>query len=299
LVALDPAFAGMTIEGDGIPQKLRPRRPPPDRIRRRSMRKLYPVAVLAGALCVSVLARAGETVRVAPQGFIVTMILGKEPLQGYLARPAAAGRRPAVVELHGCAGSDKADAETADRLQAFGYVALALDSLGAFNACGNGANGGLAEAYDAYLALDWLARQSFVDPDRVAVLGFDMGGDAALDSVERGSVERSEKRHFRAAVAYYPECAGRPGVVTQPTLILIGDKDDWASAFWCRDMVAGRDGRGAPITLVVYPGAAHAFDVAAPRRQYLGHVLDYDAKAAAGAWQQVGRFLHGALEGQR
>jgi dienelactone hydrolase len=229
----------------------------------------------------------------------VTMILGQEPLRGYLARPEGPRRRPAVVELHGCAGSGGADVEAAERLRRLGYVALALDSLAGFDACGNGVNGGLAEAYDADQALDWLARQDFVEPDRVAVLGFDMGGDAALDSVERGTLLSPHRRHFRAAVAFYLGCADRSGVVTAPALILIGDRDDWVSAFWCRALAAGRDGRGAPIRVTVYPGAAHGFDVAAPQRHYLGHVLDYDPKAAADAWRQVGDFLHGELEAGR
>ena len=60
--------------------------------------------------------------------------------------------------------------------------------------------------------------------------------------------------------------------MTVPTLILIGERDDWAPAQECRNMVDGRDdwgisrssGEGAPVRLVVYPGAYHAFDVPGP-----------------------------------
>ena len=59
--------------------------------------------------------------------------------------------------------------------------------------------------------------------------------------------------------------------MTAPTLILIGELDDWALAEECRNMVEGRDDwgisrqkdKGVPIKLIVFPGAYHAFD--APR----------------------------------
>jgi dienelactone hydrolase len=65
-----------------------------------------------------------------------------------------------------------------------------------------GSNGSLAEAFDAYAALDWLAQQNSVDPDRIAVLGFSMRGIAGVNTVEAGvgAIERAKKRHFRAAV---------------------------------------------------------------------------------------------------
>ena len=57
--------------------------------------------------------------------------------------------------------------------------------------------------------------------------------------------------------------------MTVPTLILIGELDDWTPAKECRNLVEGRDdcgisrqkGQGVPIELIVYPGAYHGFDV--------------------------------------
>ena len=45
-----------------------------------------------------------------------------------------------------------------------------------------------------------------------------------------------------------------------PTLILIGDKDDWSPAAACEQMVAGARGRTAKAIITVYPGAYHDFD---------------------------------------
>ena len=69
---------------------------------------------------------------------------GREPghLTGYLARPGAglsaligttpgdAAPYPAVVVLHGCGGISSHSAAIADRLGGWGYVALAIDTLG-------------------------------------------------------------------------------------------------------------------------------------------------------------------------
>jgi dienelactone hydrolase len=241
----------------------------------------------------------GDRVAVAAQRMDLNGSPVAEPLLGYLARPNASGRQPAVVILHGCGGFQPVQVVTADVLQSFGYVALALDSLGSAKACTGGGRGQVAEAVDAYAALGWLARQNFVDPDRVALLGYSMGAKATLDAVETGpdALEKRETRHFRAAIAYYPGCRDRAGVMTAPTLILIGDDDDWAPASWCRDMMARRGGKGAPVKLVVYPGATHAFDIPAATRRDLGHHLAYDPQATAAAWKEVRAFLHTTLDG--
>lgn len=237
----------------------------------------------------------GDTVQVAAHRFNEVMQPSSHPLIGYLARPNAPGRHPAVVELHGCGGFGTFDVAAADVLKPFGYAALALDSLGRYNACASPADAALAEAFDAYAALGWLVRQSFVDPDRVALIGFSMGGIATLFGVERGSLEKSRRRRFRAAIAFYPRCRFFSGVMTVPTLILVGDKDDWTPASMCRDMMARRGGKGAPVKLIVYPGATHAFNFPFRPRRYLGHRFKYDPEATAAAWKEVRDFLRATL----
>jgi dienelactone hydrolase len=270
---------------------------------------LYGAALLSAALGLAAPARAqglawlgGDTVQVAPHrmGLVSTLPEpSNHPLLGYLAKPEAPGRHPAVIVLHGCGGFGAGDVVVADVLKSYGYVALALDSLGEFNAC-TSRNGDIAEAVDAYAALDWLARQNFVAPDRVALLGFSMGGIATLDAVKAGggAIEKTEERHFRAAIAYYPCTRYGTGVMTVPTMILVGGKDDWTPASYCREMLARRAGKGAPVKLVVYPGATHAFN-SGPflPHEILGHHLAYDPQATADAWRQVRSFLQTTLGG--
>jgi dienelactone hydrolase len=71
------------------------------------------------------------------------------------------------------------------------------------------------------------------------------------------------KPDFRAAVAFYPGCRApmqRRWSARLPTLILIGEADDWTPAKPCHDMVKEARGRSAQVEIVGYPGAYHAFD---------------------------------------
>src|SRR6185312_10835829 len=71
----------------------------------------------------------------------------------------------------------------------------------------------------------------------------------------------AEDLTFRAAVAYYPMCGVARDELSIPTLIMIGELDDWSPAGDCERLMKRRAGRGAPVDLIVYPGAYHAFDV--------------------------------------
>ncbi|HEY8288641.1 MAG TPA: dienelactone hydrolase family protein, partial [Acetobacteraceae bacterium] len=223
---------------------------------------LLPAVLLAGAEA----CRADELVQVAAQRGEIPGAESAQPLFGYIARPKGPGPFPAVVELHGCSGFSGHDITTALTLKSWGYVALALDSLGGANTC-NELGGKQAELVDAYAALRYLAAQSFVAWNKVAIMGYSMGGAAVLYAVERSAFERDQPLHFRAAVAYYPQCDTSRGVMTVPTLVLVGERDDWTPAAACRQMAAGETDIGITrgtgpdpmITLVVYPGATHAF----------------------------------------
>jgi dienelactone hydrolase len=227
----------------------------------------------------------------APAGTASTKLLG------YLAKPGGAGPFPAVVILHGCAGLLPQNTLMAERLKSWGYVALAIDSLGSRgwpNACGGLNIMQNDQSLDAYSGLNFLAAQNFVDPDRIGVLGYSMGGGSAMLAVERGRIEQSFPRKFRAVVAYYPGfCVQNSGIMTAPMLILIGALDDWTPAQGCQELVKRASEEGVTIDIVVYPNAYHAFDIAElrPGRRYMGHWLEYDEAAAKDALTQTRRFL--------
>jgi dienelactone hydrolase len=231
-------------------------------------------------------------------------------LQAYLRRPDGAGPFSAVVLLHGCNGNwGRLDERWGEKIASWGYVTLTIDSFGPRgikNSCGTDPPSGLL--FDAYRGLDFLVREPFVDPNRVAIVGFSQGGSLTLWSVERGDIERTSENKFRAAAAFYPKCGGVKGIMTVPTLILIGEDDDWTPAEACRKMVEGRDdwgisrqkGAGAPVRLVVYPGAHHAFDVPALQTpiEYLGHHLEFNQPARDQSIDALHEFLEATIGGK-
>src|SRR5438309_10370163 len=204
--------------------------------------KPFAAAILVPVLMIAC-ATQGAAAPPQPAAFVVELenpLASKAPLQGYLRQADRAEASAAVVLLHGGSGNwRRLDQRWGRRIASWGYVTLTVDSFGPRgidNTCTSGAPVDLA--FDAYRALNFLVQQPSVDPARVAVLGFSQGGWLALATVEHGAIERNSQNKFRAAVAFYPKCLGSKGNMTVPTLILIGERDDWALAQECRNMVA-------------------------------------------------------------
>jgi len=231
----------------------------------------------------------------------------QKSLPAYLARPSGAGPFPAVVVLHGCNGFGSLVVGWADRLARWGYVALAIDSLtphGATiaTAC---AGGFLQQPVDAYQGLNFLAAQPFVRADRIAVLGASMGGRSVLTALERGLIEPMFAHKFRSGVAFYPGCEGASGLMMAPTLVLVGELDDWTPAVPCRGMVDGKSPIGAArqpgdrsmVELGIYPDAYHSFDADGlpSGYRYLGHRMQYNEAATQDAINHVHSFFERTL----
>jgi dienelactone hydrolase len=169
-------------------------------------------------------ALAGPVERVEFEGAILRgAVVPGDHIQGYLAKPEGAGPFPAVIGLHGCAGMpDTTKQKLVDELVGWGYVVLLVDSF-ATRGIEHTCTGGIPDIVgkrrsDAYGALAFLARQTFVDPQRVAAVGFSQGGGVAIIVADEISFElfvRPSNLRFRAVVALYPLCraVGAPPVI--------------------------------------------------------------------------------------
>lgn len=225
-------------------------------------------------------------------------------LNGYLRRPLGAGPFPGVVLIPACGQfGSSVDNSWGETLSSWGYVALTLDIFTAHGildqtTCFYSANPELAN--DAYRALDLLVERKLVDSRRVFVIGFGRGGSLAFAAVgHRGIMERAKHR-FRAAAAFYPPCGDVKGIMEVPTLVLVGARDE-RTLDGCRKMAAGEDDMGisrqpdvgAPIQLIVLPGAYSGFDTLAFQTptNVLGVRLEYSRAATDEAKDVLRQFL--------
>src|SRR5262249_38503710 len=134
---------------------------------------------------------------------------------------------------------------------------------------------------DAIGALRFLQSQPFIRGDRVAAIGWSQGGVYALSVVNGPSLDRARQRGvdlpavgFAAGIGVYPGgCKSlTEQLVIRPALVLIGGADDWTPAVNCERMVEAMKSRGADISIVVYPGAYHYFDVEGQPHEVLAEV---------------------------
>lgn len=206
-------------------------------------------------------------------------------LAAQLFRPAkAAGAVPAVAIFHGCGGPGQNTARMAGLLASWGYAALVVDSFsarGLKDVCGhkNWPTQAAAEAraHDIDAALAWLGQQSFVDPKRLAFMGYSYGGGVALLRALSRAPDNAPSSTARAVILLYPDCAladamGPRLAVRQPTLFALAALDDWTPISQCKavmDRIAqGRD----LIEVRTYEGAHHSFDALGLPVRYLDGV---------------------------
>lgn len=192
-----------------------------------------------------------------------------------LVRPAT-GAPPLVILLPDALGEDGRAEPYVDSLLARGIATLAL-GVGADPDTTRQATDPAASTAALAAALGWAHGAGF-DPATTGVLGFGLGGRAAL----LGGVP---------AVALYPGCANLPEP-TGPALVLQGTE----AAAACGEVVAS-----AGMALELLPGAGHAWDApgaiwpspgpllpdpaGGPRRQARAdHAVTMRAAEATAAW---------------
>jgi dienelactone hydrolase len=242
------------------------------------------LALLFGLLALPALAGVERRdVRFPSSSPFVIRDIGEAPPTEAVAtlfRPtAAAGRRPAVVILHGAAGvRDARELAYGAELAEHGTIALVIDAFRARDGFSVGFTDRLLRITetmmlaDAYNGLRWLAARDDVDPARVVLLGFSYGGMASVIGANEAVRDRLAPPGLRFAghVSFYGPCVSRfedPRTTGAPVLMLLGDADENVPVARCREVAADLERGGSAVQVEVYAGAAHQWDNPYPGRR--------------------------------
>jgi dienelactone hydrolase len=189
---------------------------------------------------------------------------------GALRIPRGEGRLPVVVLQHGSGGMAANIEMWSREFNALGVSTLALDGFTGRGLTRVNTNqallGRLNFVLDIYRALDMLAKHPRVDPQRVALMGFSRGGQAALyASLKRfHNMWNRSGIEFAAYIPFYPDCAttfvADTEVADRPIRIFGGTQDDYNPIALCKAYVARLKDAGRDAHVTEYPTASHAFD---------------------------------------
>ncbi len=224
-------------------------------------------------------------------------------MPGFTARPAAAGKYPAIVVVQEAFGLNAHIKDVAARLAREGYATLAPDlyyrEKNAVVGYDNSQEAirlmmGLWDdkvVKDMGAAITYLQQQPFVRGDRIGVTGFCMGGritflTACLNSAVKaaapfygggiGSVMQPGERTPRAPLEY----ADKLGA---PLLLFFGENDSFIPLDEVNKIKARLAELKKTAETIVYPGAPHGF--------FCNERDSYRAEAAKDAWGRLLKFF--------
>jgi carboxymethylenebutenolidase len=214
------------------------------------------------------------------------------PMSGFLARPSAEGKYPAVLVIMEAFGLNAHIKDVANRLAGEGYVALAPD---VYHRQPNAVVGydELPDAIrlmttlrddgiisDLTAALAHLQAQSFVRADRVGITGFCMGGRISF-------LAASAMPAIKAAAPFYGGGIGglldRAADITCPMLLFFGDQDPFIPNEEVEKITTTLRDLKKNAEVTVYPGAPHGF--------FCNERDSYRPDAAADAWERLKTFF--------
>jgi dienelactone hydrolase len=215
-----------------------------------------------------------QTSTLSDEQFLTTGIGSEDTIAGVLRlpfKPASVDKLPAVILMHGSNGYAGYVDDWVQRFNAMGIATLVPDSMAGRDLAGGvGASqaslGRLATSKDAYRALEILTEDARIDPERIVLMGFSRGGQAALYA----GLTRFEKLHlqgegsFAAIIALYPNCSYRylqdETMADIPIRIFHGEADDYNPIAACEAYVERLRAANTDIEITGYPNAYHVFD---------------------------------------
>ena len=180
------------------------------------------------------------------------------------------GRLPLVVLMHGSGGMGANIEMWAREFNAIGISTFAIDGFTGRGLTQTSTNqallGRLNFILDIYRGLDVLSKHPQVDPQRIALMGFSRGGQAALYASLKRFHQLWNKSgvEFAAYIPFYPDCAttfvGDTDTVDRPIRIFGGTVDDYNPIALCKTYAERLKIAGHDVLVTEYPNAPHSFD---------------------------------------
>jgi dienelactone hydrolase len=208
---------------------------------------------------------------ISDQQFLTGDANGKQvTVAGEFRIAQGSGKLPVVVMMHGSSGVGASIEPWAHQFNAMGISTFVIDGFSGRGLTAVGPNqallGRLNLIVDIYRALEILAKHPRVDPERIALMGFSRGGQAALYA----SLDRFNKLwnksgvQFAGYIPFYPDCsttyATDTEVAARPIRIFHGTPDDYNPVASCKAYVARLQAAGRDVVLTEYPDSQHGFD---------------------------------------
>jgi carboxymethylenebutenolidase len=213
----------------------------------------------------------------------------QDQASGWLALPPAGGeaKKPAIVVIQEWWGVDDWIKEQNARFASQGYVALAADLYRGRKASSpeeaHELMRGMPEdraMADLKAAVDYLAARPDVDPERIGVIGWCMGGGYAL------ALATADPR-LKATAVNYGRLVTDPAAITRINSQILGNfggADRGIPAEDVKKFGGELTKYGKLGDIKVYDGAGHAF-------MNPNNKEGYDAVAAQDAWGRIDRFF--------
>jgi dienelactone hydrolase len=211
-----------------------------------------------------------ETLSLSVRQFLTGDKNGKAvTIAGQLRFPqGAAGRLPAVILQHGSAGSNARDELWAKTFNEMGIASFLVDSFSGRGLSRTSTNLAQLTPYnlilDGYRAFDVLANHARIDPARIAIMGFSLGGVSSLySSLKRFRQMWNPRAGFAAHIPLYAGCATTfigDTDVSAPIRQFHGAADDYTPVAPCRAYFERLRAAGRDAVLTEYPGAHHSYD---------------------------------------
>jgi dienelactone hydrolase len=191
-------------------------------------------------------------------------------VSGQLRLPVGTGRLPVGVLMHGSGGMGPNIEMWAREFNAIGVGSFAIDGFTGRGLTQTSTNqallGRLNFILDIYRGLDVLAKHPRVDPQRIILMGFSRGGQAALYASLKRFHQLWNKSgvEFAGYIPFYPDCAttftGDTDLADKPIRIFGGTVDDYNPIALCKSYAERLRAAGRDVQVTEYPNAPHSFD---------------------------------------